>query len=334
MSYDDYRKRTQATRTKKIQSGKKAKIDVQEVTVQIGVVELEDDKLKKLKGRTLPLMIKSSCNAQDLLQAAVEKQAKHFKQFDKDDEHVILYSDYTKVHKLPGSSNNFVLSEYKKDLGKAYSKTYFWLCSKLDFDRSNKSTDSESDEDNSMFYDHEENKELQGTKDSKGDIPIHIIDDETESKVSKASEMVCCPTCFQMFSLHQIEAHANACADNWVDPIGDVSDDAFEEDFFDNANVCTDENEDAHVTHGDPMQKIRELVTRLADNVDPVKIRISIRRKSVFDDYLEVVKKMWFNPKQLLKVTFIGEPAIDDGGPRREFFSGLYNCTLYTVALT
>lgn len=78
-SYDDYRKRTQATRTKKIQSGKKAKIDVQKVTVQIGVVELEDDKLKKLKGRTLPLMIKSSCNAQDLLHAAVEKQAKHFK---------------------------------------------------------------------------------------------------------------------------------------------------------------------------------------------------------------------------------------------------------------
>ena len=33
----------------------------------------------------------------------------------------------------------------------------------------------------------------------------------------------------------------------------------------------------------------------------------------------------------MLKVTFIGEPAIDDGGPRREFFSGMYiQLTKYT----
>ena len=30
-----------------------------------------------------------------------------------------------------------------------------------------------------------------------------------------------------------------------------------------------------------------------------------------------------FNSRQTLKVTFIGEPAIDNGGPRREFFTSL-----------
>lgn len=34
-------------------------------------------------------------------------------------------------------------------------------------------------------------------------------------------------------------------------------------------------------------------------------------------------KKKWFNSRQPLKVTFSGEPAIEDGGPLREFFIGL-----------
>ena len=62
---------------------------------------------------------------------------------------------------------------------------------------------------------------------------------------------------------------------------------------------------------------------KLAENVAPVKTSSNVRRRLVFEDYLELVKKMWFNPKQSLKVTFIAEPAIDDGGPSREFFSGL-----------
>ena len=50
--------------------------------------------------------------------------------------------------------------------------------------------------------------------------------------------------------------------------------------------------------------------------------RISVRRSSVFSDYMACRKKKWFKPKGTLKVTFIGEPAIDDGGPKREFFTG------------
>ena len=43
----------------------------------------------------------------------------------------------------------------------------------------------------------------------------------------------------------------------------------------------------------------------------------------MFQDYIEARKKKWFNSRQTLKVTFIGEPAIDDGGPLQEFFTGL-----------
>lgn len=32
-------------------------------------------------------------------------------------------------------------------------------------------------------------------------------------------------------------------------------------------------------------------------------------------------KKKWFKPTSLLRVIFVGEPAVDDGGPKREFFT-------------
>ena len=91
---------------------------------------------ERLKGRTLLLVVRSNCNVQDLLEAAKEKQAKHFRQFGKHFEYFLLYPYNSIVQKLPGSSDNFVLSEYKKDLSKPYSKIYFYLCSKRDLENS------------------------------------------------------------------------------------------------------------------------------------------------------------------------------------------------------
>ena len=35
-------------------------------------------------------------------------------------------------------------------------------------------------------------------------------------------------------------------------------------------------------------------------------------------------KKSWFKANALLRVHFVGEEAVDGGGPRREFFTGKY----------
>ena len=86
----------------------------------------------------------------------------------------------------------------------------------------------------------------------------------------------------------------------------------------------TDEDEAQNGGSDDIFQKMKNRIAELAEKVEPVKIRINVRRKLVFKDYLDVAKKSWFNSARMLKVTFVGEPAIDDGGPRREFFSGLY----------
>ena len=52
-------------------------------------------------------------------------------------------------------------------------------------------------------------------------------------------------------------------------------------------------------------------------------MRINIRRKNIFQDFVAIRKNPWFDLNRAFKVVFVGEPAIDDGGPRREFFSGM-----------
>ena len=51
--------------------------------------------------------------------------------------------------------------------------------------------------------------------------------------------------------------------------------------------------------------------------------RITVRCKLVWEDFKnELVRKV--TPTTKIKVVFAGEPAVDDGGPRRELFSGKF----------
>lgn len=40
----------------------------------------------------------------------------------------------------------------------------------------------------------------------------------------------------------------------------------------------------------------------------------------MFSDALRTFSRSSFDPTKYLKVTFVGEPAVDEGGPRRELF--------------
>ena len=61
----------------------------------------------------------------------------------------------------------------------------------------------------------------------------------------------------------------------------------------------------------------------LQTNINRRTDRINVQRTSVLDDYIDARKRChWMNPENKLRVVFIGEPAIDTGGPRREFCSG------------
>lgn len=48
--------------------------------------------------------------------------------------------------------------------------------------------------------------------------------------------------------------------------------------------------------------------------------RIHVRRSHVFSDALRQFSKESFAVNKMLKIIFVGEAALDEGGPRREFF--------------
>ena len=48
--------------------------------------------------------------------------------------------------------------------------------------------------------------------------------------------------------------------------------------------------------------------------------RVSVRRSHFFKDSVRAFSRPHFCASKMLKVVFIGEQSVDDGGPRREFF--------------
>ncbi len=204
--------------------------------IQIGIKEFSGDgTLKMLKGRTLPVAVNNNINANDLLQMALAKHTEHFRSFNGDMEtFVLLYPDNTVVNLLPGSSELFSLKEYKKDLGKPYSRIYFYLChvdclKKFEADiNSEDSLERENGNDQPESHTGRElSPMLKNTQpirpflfDDNDDVPADSITRSYQSTTEK-SATVTCPTCYEQFPVAEIEMHADVCASQF-DPIGTV----------------------------------------------------------------------------------------------------------------
>ena len=143
---------------------------------------------------------------------------------------------------------------------------------------------------------------------------------------SSSSLEIRCPTCFKGFSVSEISQHADLCAEEA---------DGFSASRLEYGNLLMDfpcdEIESQHVTtsvttsesqekQGKTLQECLDVLKR---NVNEGKTSIFVRRKLLWEDYVNANKRnKWFNPANNLKVNFIGEAAVDGGGPRREFFCG------------
>ncbi|XP_044175527.1 G2/M phase-specific E3 ubiquitin-protein ligase-like [Acropora millepora] len=302
-------------RAKKIKAKKQKAVE--EVKIQIGVMEEANGRLKKVKGRTLPLMVPANITAGELLKAATAKHGRHFKQFNPQESYFLLYPDQTVVSTLPGSSEPFVLNQYKEELGKPFSKLYFWLCSTSDMENLTGDSDSDSSEPGPSFLT-VEGVEERGVSQKPN---YGTSNSEVEAKACyPAGGHGTCPTCYRVFPLEEIEKHADLCADSCIDTVGEL--DSYREDVELEEPYRVELASEGSEHEGDMSQNLKEDLKTLQQNVDSSKkTRISVRRKSMFQDYIEARKKKWFNSRQTLKVTFIGEPAIDDGGPLQEFFT-------------
>lgn len=380
LSFEEFRKRKEASRssffTKK--NPKKRKGINEEVKIQVGLLHMVDGRLRKMKGRTLPVTVSPNVDASSLLEAAVEKHGKHFQQFKVSHKYALLYPDYTLVSNLPGNFQEFSLVKYKEDLGKSYAKVYFWLCKYTDFEAVQADSDCEETDQTPPIG--EQNVTMETTDREQANTgvtanaqicispcpattisaisdpilicdqesnpnPIVILDHSINGNQASSNNPIppglsgvikevtaLCPTCYRRIPITIIEEHADLCADKF-DPVGEVQvintqSIDMPDTYIDDVDAQLESDAPSTYSMAEEDQKMKAIVDQLQSNIDLVnKTRISVRRKNILEDFLAIRKKPWFNLSNVFKVTFIGEPAIDDGGPRREFFSGLF-CNL------
>ncbi|KAK3726556.1 hypothetical protein QZH41_001958 [Actinostola sp. cb2023] len=214
------------------------------------------------------------------------------------------------------ASTATVAKQYRDDLLKPYSKLYFWLCEKEEYKNTLRES---SDSDDSDFEKSSVSLNVTSTSSSVSDSsatavtrsPITIIDDTPSALVIIGSHQ--CPTCF-----------SDECAEAWVGPIGALParDEVDKEN--EGSNSDSQAPDDQSSTDLESIKNDVNNIRAVLGNISATN-RVAVRRSTCFKDYLAAMQKKWFKAKAQLKVTFIGDSAIDDGGPSREFPSAINN---------
>ena len=130
--------------------------------------------------------------------------------------------------------------------------------------------------------------------------------------------VVSCPTCTRSFPSAEIAAHADICAD--------AAEGLMRRQVMYGSLVMQEMDIPELVFYSSSNDGVEptivECLTNLKKNVKEECTKIYVRRR-LWEDFVHVTKNCkWFKPQNKLKVIFVGEPAIDGGGPKREFFTG------------
>jgi len=65
---------------------------------------------------------------------------------------------------------------------------------------------------------------------------------------------------------------------------------------------------------------LNDIIRRISSRVSQKTSMLNIQRKLILEDYMTSRKRPWVRPENKLYIYFVGESAVDDGGPKREFF--------------
>ena len=145
MSFDEFVKNK--TRKSAIPPKKKTKVEVKEnAMINIGLKTLNDDVLKTVWGKRLPLLVPRDATYSLIREKAVAKWSAFDCTFDGNQEYVVTYDDGREAQFMPGGCKDFFsLQQYKQELGKDYKRITLYLCPSIDFKKANGLNTSESE---------------------------------------------------------------------------------------------------------------------------------------------------------------------------------------------
>ncbi|XP_068739213.1 uncharacterized protein [Montipora capricornis] len=251
---------------------------------------MKDGCLSIKRGYSLLINVTPNITSEDLLEKAVEKHSRFHKDVFQSNKKVfyqLLHADKNKVSTQPGSDEPFTLKRYKEEIDKPYSRItfYMYLCSSSDyFDSVLHDFDLDSDSDEPS----ETTPEFP---------PIPSNSNGNNNSVENQAQT------------NFVQSNDTNYQCDIPDPSPTLS--------------CNAEPATAQALTGYQQKKVLgEQIAALSVQLLSTDMkRITIRRKFMWQDFKSAMKTK-IQPKSTLKVVFSGEPAVDDGGPRRELFSG------------
>lgn len=311
--------------------GKRAKVSESDVTITIGINANGAVK----RGESIPLKVLPSSTSEMIRNAAVQKQAAFNKRFNPKHEHSLVFKDGSEVVSVPGTEppEPFTLGRYKEVSGYGYSRITLYLVPSItkklnDLEEiiCETESDSTSDDDLPTYIPTVSSRD---TTIPEVNIPTSAPSTSTmpdpEASISSVMK-VQCPLCFACFTINEVEQHADTCSASF----GVITSESA---VFECIEVeAHNEESDAEAGTTSSTSSLCSYISALQESSfssgqDP--IRVTVRRKMLWEDYRRA-RERYYHPGKLLKVTFSGEPAVDEGGPKREFFSGIcsYDYTL------
>ena len=267
------------------------------VTIYVEIMKNVKLNLKAVRGKELPLKVKTTINYDDLKKRAIEKHSHHDQSFCGLEEYVLLYPDGKEALFLPGITS-FQLDSYKEELGKSYSQIVLYLYSTSEFD--NASCGAIEFPDPKLS--------LRGIVTShfdkiyESEMPVVVDDQEREPNI----------------------------------PVIDLEKEVFDLDSYNYNQTLVTSNVDisfSSVTtnsssHEDLTTKLKTIRRNFIGNVydlDQIDVdgiyELKIKRIEIWEHTNIKLKRQLKSSLKTIRIVFTGEPAFDEGGPIREFFT-------------
>ncbi|XP_078023637.1 uncharacterized protein LOC117251931 isoform X2 [Epinephelus lanceolatus] len=296
------------------------------VQINIGLMEpdgTDETALKPLRGKTLPLFVDPEVAASDVLKQAVQKM----RQFNKDMQegpYVLLYPDCSEVVHVPGSEKRFKLAEYKKELGKPYSRITFFICLETHFKGA---VDDTSDSDSEIVIASRSTAEFNRAdtvvfEPQNQSTPKHKPKEERDapghSATIQSGQIVISDT--DDMDPPETNPDKTSCYSKYTDLYAPGVEEEEEEELV-AVNV-----ENFQHTAVEEMT-LPDIVANLSLPIDHKRVsRFNISRANVWDGAVRGFKRTTYSETCDMLVRFtddagVPEEGIDTGGPRREFLT-------------
>ncbi len=343
LSFSAYRMRKELERSScspKEPVGKKSKKATKnttvEVKVNVGIMTLRDGRLLPKRSTMLLLNVNDLIDSKELLHKAVEKHSRFNSNLISNNPSMykLLYGNIARVQEaktIPGSDEPFSLRRYKEEIGKPYSKITFYICPFTDYldDLVNSSSSDEemcnsnvSFKTDSMSSRNESTTASDCAQEQNQSSSVEEVTVISPEHLTQ-SQTVQCPICLHNFNVQDIQHHAEECS-AWLLN----EDDEIEVKNFDNEQTVAERENQMKICDMDK-NKVKQMLKEEVSQVASLNLeqegqkRVTVRRKSIWEDFKdEIFQRNRITPSSRIKVVFSGEPAVDDGGPRRELFSG------------